>query len=79
MSATDEIMQLLRDGNWHNLRDIVEKCSIPESKVEITISFLSEYGFIKVNKKGRKTRLSPLMIKFFDEIQRLEKEQPIES
>ena len=79
MSVTDEIMQLLRDGNWHNLRDIVEKCSIPESKVEITISFLSEYGFIEVNKKGRKARLRPLMLEFFDEILRLEKEQPIKS
>jgi len=72
-------MQLLRDGNWHNLRDIVEKCSIPESKVEITISFLSEYGFIKVNKKRQKARLRPLMLEFFDEIQRFEEKQALKS
>jgi len=77
--VTDEILQLLRDGKWHDLRDIVKKCSKPESKVEITISFLSEYGFIDVNKKGRKARLRPLMLEFFDEILRLEKEQPIKS
>ena len=79
MSITDEIMQLLRNGNWHNLTDIVEKSSIPESKVEITISFLSKYGFIEINKKQRKARLRPLMLEFFDEILRLENEQAARS
>lgn len=79
MRVTDEILQLLRDGNWHDLRDIAKKCSKPESKVEITISFLSEYDFVEVNRKGRKTRLRPLMLEFFDEIQRLEKEQVLKS
>jgi len=77
--VADEILRLLRDGKWHDLRDIAEKCSKPESKVEITISFLSEYGFIEVNKKGRKVRLCPLMLEFFDEIQCLEKEQALRS
>jgi len=77
--VTDEVLQLLRDGKWHDLRDIIKKCSKPESKVEITISFLSEYGFIEVNKKRRKARLRPLMLEFFDEIQRLEKEPVLKS
>jgi len=76
--VTDEILQLLRDGKWHDLRDIAEKCSKP-AKVEITIRFLSEYGFIEMNKKGRKARLRPLMLEFFDEIQQLEKEQAFRS
>ncbi|MGQ9461397.1 MAG: hypothetical protein ACUVRA_09260 [Candidatus Bathyarchaeaceae archaeon] len=75
----DEILWLLKDGKWHNLKDITEKCSKPESKVKITISFLSEYGFIEVSKKGRKARLCPLMLEFFDEIQRLEKGQTLKS
>lgn len=79
MWVADEILQLLRDGKWHDLRDIVKKCSKPESKVEITISFLSEYGFIEVNKRGRKARLLPLTLQFFDEFQRLEKEQVLKS
>jgi len=76
--VADEILRLLRDGKWHDLRDIAEKCS-KQSKVEITISFLSEYGFIEVNKKGQKARLCPLMLEFFDEIQCLEKEQAFRS
>jgi DNA-binding transcriptional ArsR family regulator len=77
--VADEILQLLRDGEWHCLRDIVKKISESESKVEITIGFLSEYGFIEVNKEGQKARLRPLMIEFLDEIQRLEKEQVLKS
>jgi len=54
--------------------NIVRKCSKTASKVEITISFLLDYGFIEVDRKGQKARLRPLMLEFFDEIQRLEKE-----
>ena len=79
MWIADEILQMLRDGKWHDLTDIVKKSSESESKVEITISFLSEYGFIEVNKKGQKARLRSLMLKLFDEIQRLEKEQVLKS
>jgi DNA-binding IclR family transcriptional regulator len=77
--VADEILRLLKDGKWHDLKAIAEKCSKPEPKVKITISFLSEYGFIEMNKKGRKARLCPLMLEFFDEIQHLEKEQAIKS
>jgi len=77
--VTDEILWLLKDGEWHELREIVKKCSLPESKVEMTVSFLSEYGFIEVNKGGRKARLRPLMLKFINEIQQVEKEEAFTS
>jgi len=77
LSAIDEILWLLRDGKWHNLREITEKSSLPESKVKIAINFLWEYNFIQVDENGRKAKLRPLMLKFIDEIQRVEKEEPL--
>jgi len=77
--VTDEILWLLKDGRWHELGEIVKKCSLPESKAEMAVSFLSEYGFIEVNKNGRKARLRPLMLKFINEIQYVEKKEAFTS
>jgi len=77
LSEIDEVLWLLKDGKWHDLREIKEKCSLPESKVKIAISFLWEYAFIEVRENGRKAKLRPLMLKFFNEIQRVEKEEAL--
>ncbi len=68
MWVIDEILMLLRDGNWHDLSQIVEKSSLNELKVEMIVSFLSEYDFIDWNRKGGKARLRPLMLEFMNEI-----------
>jgi len=77
LSAIDEILWLLKDGKWHSLREIMEMCSAPESKVKMAISFLWEYDFIQINENGQKAKLRPLMLKFIDEIQRVEKEEAL--
>jgi len=77
LSAIDEILWLLKDGKWHNLREITEKSSLPGSKVKIAVSFLWKYDFIQVDENGRKAKLRPLILKFIDEIQRVEKEETL--
>ena len=77
LSAFDEILWLLKDGKWHNLKKIMEKCSLSESEVKIAVSFLWEYDFIQVSENGRKARLRPRILKFIDEIQRVEKEEAL--
>lgn len=73
LSAIDEILRLLKDGKWHNLREITEKCPSSKAKVKMAVNFLREYDFIQVNDNGRKAKLRPLMLNFIDEIQRAEK------
>jgi len=70
----DEILMLLKDGNWHDLREIAEKCSSDEFRVEMIVSFLSKYDFMELDKKGRRARLCPLMLEFINEIQRIGEE-----
>jgi len=77
LSAFDEILWLLKDGKWHNLRRIMEKCSLFESEVKMAVSFLWEYDFIQVSENGRKARLRPRILKFIDEIQCVEKEEAL--
>jgi hypothetical protein len=65
----DEILTLLRDGKWHDLNEIAKKCSTNELRLKIITNFLSEYDFIKLDKKGRKAKLHSLMLEFINEIQ----------
>jgi hypothetical protein len=74
LSTIDEILWLLKDGKWHNLSEVMEKGSLPKSKIEMAVSFLWEYDFIQVNENGRKAKLRPLMLNFIEDIQRVEKE-----
>ena len=74
MSAIDEILCLLKDGEWHDLKEITKKVALPKSKAEMAVSFLGEYDFIQLNENIRRVKLQPLILKFIKEIQRLEKE-----
>ena len=75
MSAIDDILWLLKDGEWYHLKDIAEKIAVSQVKVEIAVSFLGEYNFVQLNKKGKRVRLQPAIIKFIDKIQRVEREE----
>lgn len=77
MSAIDEILWLLKDGKWHDLKEVTEKVALPKIKTEIAVSFLREYNFILLNKKTKKVRLQPSTREFIEEIQRLEKEEAL--
>jgi len=74
MSAIDEILWLLKDGEWHDLKEITKKVALPKYKAEMAVSFLGEYDFIQLNENIRRVKLQPLILKFIEEIQRLEKE-----
>jgi len=74
MSAIDEILWLLKDGEWHDLKEITKKVALPKSKAEIAVNFLGEYDFIQLNENVKRVKLQPSMLEFIEEIQRLEKE-----
>ena len=75
MSTLDDILQLLKDGKWHNLKEVTEKTALPEHKAEAVFQFLNEYDFIQINENNKKIKLEPPIAKFIEEIQRLEKEE----
>jgi len=77
MSAIDEILWLLKDGGWHELKEIKEKVALSKIKTEIAVSFLTEYNFILLSGKTKKFRLQSSTLKFIEEIQRLEKENAL--
>jgi hypothetical protein len=68
---------MLKDGNWHDLSQIAKKSSSNELRLKIITSFLSEYDFIKLDKKGRKAKLHSLMLEFINEIQCIRIEETV--
>ena len=77
MSTIDEFLWLLKDGEWHNLEEIAEKAEIPKIKVKMVLSFLGEYDFIQINEDLKRVKLKPSILEFFNEIQRIEKEDAL--
>jgi len=75
--AIDVVLGLLKDGKWHDLAEITKKFASHEFRVEMIVSFLSDYGFIEYNRKGRKVKLCPLVSIFIDEIHRVKEEETI--
>lgn len=78
LSVIDEILWSLKDGKWHNLEEITEKCSLPEHKVKMVLSFFHESGFVQVDENGAKVRLSPLTLEFVNSIQSFEREEALD-
>ncbi|MDH5437286.1 MAG: hypothetical protein OEX76_00105 [Candidatus Bathyarchaeota archaeon] len=79
MSAIDDILELLKNGRWHDVREVVKKSRLHESKVETILSFLAEYKFIALNKEQQKAKLNPTMLKFLKEVQHLNNKNTLSS
>ena len=77
MSTIDEILELLEDGKWHDIKEVIKKSNLQEFKVEMIYGFLAEYAFIDFNKEQQKAKLTPTTLKFIREIRRIEKEKRV--
>jgi len=71
----DEILDVLKNGKWHDLKEISEKTQLQGLKVELLTDFLAEYDFIKLNKKEHKTRLTQPLLDFLRKIQGIEEKE----
>mgnify|MGYP000122236432 CR=1 FL=1 len=72
MSTIDKFLDLLQDGLWHDLEATIQKVGFSPAKAEMVISFLSEYGFIKLSENNKQIKLQRLTLDFFNQIQLLE-------
>lgn len=70
MSIIDDVLELLEDGRWHDVREAVKKSGLNESKAEAVLGFLAEYNFITLNKEQQKVKLTSTMLKFLEALTR---------
>jgi len=49
VSAINEVLELLSDGNWHNLAELSKSLKMPYEELDSIIHFLSKYGFVDIS------------------------------
>jgi predicted transcriptional regulator len=52
------ILELLSDGQWHKLEELLLKTDLNEQKFEKVTGFLSEYNFVKVDNKNKRVKIN---------------------
>jgi len=71
----DNILELLKNGEWHDLKEISERARLARSKVQLLTNFLAEYNFVELDKKEQRTRLTPPLLDFIKTIQGIEEKE----
>jgi DNA-binding IclR family transcriptional regulator len=65
----DNILEMLKNGEWHDLDEISERTRLDRFKVELVTDFLAEYNFVELDRKEQKTRLTAPLLDFIKKIQ----------
>lgn len=56
-SKITEILDLLSDGQWHEIREIKEKMKLKERRIQQIVAFLKEYDFILVEETKKAVKI----------------------
>jgi DNA-binding IclR family transcriptional regulator len=58
MSAIDDVVDLLKNGEWHNLQDLAENLKLDEEKLQRIIQFLKSLDLIKLDEKQQRAQIN---------------------
>ena len=64
MNILDNLMEFLRDSQWHSFESIKKDVSLPDEKFNKILSFLKDTGFI--DKENETIRLTSLGLRFLE-------------
>jgi hypothetical protein len=67
MLLTDKIIWLLRDGKWHNVKEIMQFSPCTKYQTLTVLLFLCKFGFIEMDEN--QVRLHSLTLKFIKNIE----------
>jgi predicted transcriptional regulator len=75
LPTTDDILRLLENGKWHNVKEIIGSSGLHNKQAEIVISFLSEHDFVELDKRKQKMKLTPSVYNFVKRINDIEEKE----
>ena len=52
------ILELLSDGKWHGIEELLLRAGLSERKFWEVMGFLGEYGFVKSDEKNKKIKIN---------------------
>jgi DNA-binding IclR family transcriptional regulator len=65
----DQVVDVLKNGEWHTLEEVINRSKLTESMVERIVKFLVEYDFINLNQNYQKVKVTPSLLMFFKQTQ----------
>ena len=75
MPEVNDILELLENGRWHDLKEIGKKTQLQDLDITSVTKFLVQYNFIKLDKEGKKAKLGSSTQDFLKKIRQLEGEE----
>lgn len=51
------VLEILGDGKWHRIEDLLLSLNVSEHKFRELTSFLNAYSFVKVDEKNGRVRI----------------------
>ena len=58
MSAIDDVVDLLKNGEWHNLQDLSKDLKLTPEKLQQIIQFLKSLDLIKLDEKQQRAQIN---------------------
>ena len=58
VSKVTTILELLSDGKWHGVEDLLVKTGLNEQKFQEITLFLSKYDFVKFDEEKRRVKIN---------------------
>jgi hypothetical protein len=77
LPRVDDILKLLENGEWHDLKEIEKKIQLPNLDTASVTDFLAQYDFIKLDEERKKAKLDSSTQVFLKKIRRLEDEEEL--
>jgi len=75
LPEVDDILKLLENGKWHDLKEIGKRIQLQDLDIASVTKFLTRYSFIKLDKEGKKAKLDSFTRDFLKKIRQLEGEE----
>ena len=58
MSKITIVLEILGDGKWHGIDELLQSLSLSEDKFRELTSFLNAYSFVKFDDKHRRVKIN---------------------
>lgn len=69
LQEIEEIISIMKNGQWHTLEDVTKKTELPEIKTNEILQFLANYNFIDLDRERKKVKVTLSLMEFFKENQ----------
>jgi len=60
------ILEILKDGKWHSIKELEEKTKLHEFKIQMIIEFLTNFNFVEIKKDSGEIKATREFLKIME-------------